>query len=66
MLIAVLERLVRCLIPMGPRCLRCLMFMSLGPVNLLFLECFIASFVSAAVSIIGVGVSDFVSLLIIL
>jgi len=37
-----LNRCVRCLIAVGPKCFRCLMFMSSGPVELLFLCCFIA------------------------
>ena len=36
MLIAVLKRLVRCLIVMGSRCLRCLMFMLSGSVVVFF------------------------------
>ena len=54
---------------MGPKCLRCskcLMFMLSGSVKFLFLKCFIACVISAAVVIIVVGVSDLVSLLIIL
>ena len=35
-LIAVLKRLVRCFMAMGPRCLRCLMFMLSGLVKLFF------------------------------
>ena len=42
------------------------MFVSSGSVEMLFLECFIACVVSAAVIIIGVGVSDLLSLFIIL
>ena len=44
----------------------CLMFMLSSLVELLFLECFTACVVSAAVIIIGVSVSNLVSLLIIL
>ena len=42
MLIAELKRLVKCLMAMGPRYLRCLTFILSGPVELLFFDCFIA------------------------
>ena len=61
--IAVLKKLVRCLMAIGLRCLRCLMFMLSSPVEFLFLDCFIACVVSAAVIITGVDLSDLVSLL---
>ena len=46
----------------GPRCLRCLMLILSGPEKLLFLDCFIARMASDSVIVIGVDVSDLVSL----
>ena len=40
---AVLNILVRNASPRGPMCLRCMIFNLLGPFELLFLLCFIAS-----------------------
>ena len=65
-LTAVLRRLVRCLMAMSPRYLRYLMLRLSDSVKLLFLECFTACIVSAAMIIIGVDVSDLVCLFIIL
>ena len=42
---AVLNILVRNAVPRGPKCLRCLMFSLSGPCELLFLLCFIASWI---------------------
>ena len=43
---------------MGPRCLRCWMFMESGPVDLLVLLEFIASFISSGVRVkVGSGLS---------
>ena len=50
----------------GPRCLRCLMLILSGLEELLFLDCFIARMVSDSVIVIGVDVSDLVSLFVIL
>ena len=50
----------------GPRCLKCLMLILSGPEELLFLDCFIAKMVSDSVIVIGVDVSDLVSLFVIL
>ena len=47
----------------GLRCLKCLMLILPGPEELLFLGCFIARMVSDSVIVIGVDVSDLVSLL---
>ena len=45
----VLKRWVRCSSALGPRCLRCLMLMLSGPVELLFLCCLSAACVCATV-----------------
>ena len=50
----------------GPRCLRCLMLILSGSEELLFLDCFRARMVSDSVIVIGVDVSDLVSLFVIL
>ena len=54
------------LIVMLKRSVKCLMFTLPGPVELLFLDCFIAWVVSVSVIVIGVDVSDLLSLFIIL
>ena len=47
----VLYILVRYASPSGPMCLRCLMLTLLGPVELLFLLCFIAAWTCVVVSV---------------
>ena len=47
----VLYMLVRYGSPSGPMCLRCLMFTSSDPVDLLFLLCFIAAWTCVVVSV---------------
>ena len=42
---AVINMLMRNAIPRGPMCFRCLMFNLSGPCELLFLLCFIASWI---------------------
>ena len=44
------DMLVRYVSPSGPMCLRCLMFTLSGPVELLFLLCFIATWTCVVVS----------------
>ena len=46
-----LYMLVRYASPSGPMCLRCLMLTLSGPVELLFLLCFIATWTCAVVSV---------------
>ena len=46
----VLYMLVRCTSPSGPMCLRCLMLSLSGPVELLFLLCFIGAWTCVVVS----------------
>ena len=48
----VLYMLVRSASPSGPMCLRCLMLTLSGPVELLFLYCFIAAWPCVVVSVI--------------
>ena len=48
---AVLNILVRNANPRGPMCFRCLIFNFSGPYELLFLLCFIASWISEMVSV---------------
>ena len=60
-LILMLKRLVKCLMAMGPKCLR-LIFCGLE--ELLFWDFFIAWMISVSVIIIGVDVSDLGSLFI--
>ena len=48
----VLYMLVRYASPSGPMCLRCLMLTLSGPVELLFLLCFIAAWTCVVVSVI--------------
>ena len=48
----VLYMLVRSASPSGPMCLRCLMLTLSGPVELLFLYCFIAGWPCVVVSVI--------------
>ena len=50
----------------SPRCLKCLMLILSGPEELLFLDFFITRMVSDSVIVIGVNVSDLVSLFVIL
>ena len=47
----------------GLRCLRCLMLILSDPEELLFLDCFIARMVPDSVIVVGVDMSDLVSLL---
>ena len=46
-----LYMLVRYASPSGPMCLRCMMFTLSGPVELLFLFCFIATWTCVVVSV---------------
>jgi len=50
---AVLKMCVRSVMASGPKCLRCLMLMSSGPVELLFGECFIAVVICSFVIVMG-------------
>ena len=56
-----LYMLVRYASPTGPMCLRCLMLTLSGPVELLFLLCFIAVWTCVVVSIISVVFSLWLS-----
>ena len=47
----VLYMLVRYASPSGPMCLRCIMLTLSGPVELLFLPCFIAAWTCVVVSV---------------
>ena len=49
---SVLNILVRNASPRGPMCFRCLIFYLSGPCELLFLLCFIASWIREVVSLI--------------
>ena len=55
-----LYMLVRYASPSGPMCLRCLMLTSLGPVELLFLLCFIATW--TCVMLVVCSLSVFLSM----
>ena len=62
LLSVMLKSSVRYVTARGPRCFRCLMFMLSGPVELLFLDCLMASSVCAVVICIWVVGSLFVCL----
>ena len=51
------DMLVRYVSPSGPMCLRCLMLTLSGPVELLFLLCFIATLICVVVSVMCVHIS---------
>ena len=59
---AMLKMFVRNVSAKVPKCLRCLMFMLSGPVELLFLECLMASSVCVSVISIRVALSFWVCL----
>ena len=59
---AVLYMFVRCCMAIGPKCLRCRMFMLSGPVELLFLDFLSASVVCSVVMLMCVVCSLFMVL----